>query len=167
MDFCVHCSPENFTLRGAHLKFSVPERLFTKLFLSFYFLYPHPSSLPLTRIKVTCRLQQRVERKTIRTLHFLHFHPVANCLCSARGKCVCEKIFETALQLKTKMLTICGKGLPNVIVCETKMLEHIFMHSVNCRKNDCVLRISSKCTGLLATMLTICSKESPTHSQSL
>ena len=34
------------------------------------------------------------------------------------------------------MLTICGKGLPNVIVCETKMLGHIFMHSVNWRKND-------------------------------
>ena len=65
------------------------------------------------------------------------------------------------------MLTICGKGLPNVIVCETKMLGHIFMHSVNCRKNDGVFEDFFNCTGLLATMLTICSKEFLTHSQSL
>ena len=93
MDFCVHGSSENVTLRAAYL----PERPFTKLFLLFYFLYPHPSSLPLTHIKVTRRLQQCVERKTIRTFHFSHFHPVSNCLCSERGKCGCEKIFETAL----------------------------------------------------------------------
>ena len=47
MDICGHGPPEDVTLRAAHLKFSVTERLFAKLFQIFYFLYPHPSSLPL------------------------------------------------------------------------------------------------------------------------
>ena len=134
MDFCVYGPPENVTLRAAYLINFQSQR---DLFLIFHFLYPHPSILALkhrSRSVADCNSVQREKVSGLFTFHI--FHPVANCLCSTRVKCVCEKIFETALQLKTKMLTICGKGLPNVIVCETKMLEQIFMHSVNCRKND-------------------------------
>ena len=79
-DFCVFVSPENVTLRAAHFINFQSQR---DLFLIFHFLYPHPSILALkhrSRSLADCNSEQREK--------LLHFHPVANFLCSARGVCL-------------------------------------------------------------------------------